>query len=274
MHALLNLQGRRAVKALLLAAAVAGSARAQTGLGLAPMRIELDLAPGAVSTGTLTLVNHGEGAARVAGDTLDFYLDATGTPQFGRDYAEEADFSCRTWLAANPMELELNGGAQAPVRYSVRVPQTATPRAYHCALGFTTQPTAEDQRAIGLRTAVQIVAAIYVVVGKPVLDGSIKDLRLEAAPNGDGWRAIVILNNAGLLHFRPEGELAVLDESGTVIETVRFVPMPVLPKRDQQFVFPLKLNPGEGKYRLRARVDLGGAEVQEATASVVATKPK
>jgi hypothetical protein len=37
---------------------------------------------------------------------------------------------------------------------------------------------------------------------------------------------------------------------------------------------PLKLERGEGKYTLRARVDLGGDEIQEATVNVMAVKPK
>ena len=89
-----------------------------------------------------------------------------------------------------------------------------------------------------------------------------------------GWHALVILTNSGLMHFRPEGQLDVLDESGSVVETVQFIPAPVLPARDQDFVLPLKLAKGEGKYRLRARLDLGGAEIQEATANVVAKIPK
>jgi hypothetical protein len=46
----------------------------------------------------------------------------------------------------------------------------------------------------------------------------------------------------------------------------------VLPKRDQRFLFPLKLSAGPGKYTLRARVDLGGSEILEATSVVEATK--
>jgi hypothetical protein len=83
---------------------------------------------------------------------------------------------------------------------------------------------------------------------------------------------VVTINNAGLMYFRPQGDLDVLNENGVVVETAHFVPLPVLPKRDQNFLFPLKLA-AQGKYTLRARVDLGGDEIQEATALVVATKP-
>ena len=60
--------------------------------------------------------------------------------------------------------------------------------------------------------------------------------------------------------------------AGKVVESVKFVPLPVLPKRDQRFIFPLKLAGGPGKYTLRVRVDLGGSEILEATAVVVATR--
>lgn len=277
MFAFIELPGQRTlISALLPALLFATAGHAQMGLGLAPMRVDLNLAPGAVQSGILMLGNSGTGVVRVRGETLDFYLDTTATPQFGREYPQEADYSCRTWLVANPMEAELNAGAQIPVRYTVRVPQNATPRSYHCALGFTTQPTAEEAKAIGLRTAVQIVAAIYVVVGKPPIEGTIKDVKLEYVSDSKepGWRAVVTLQNSGLMHFRPEGDLDVLNDQGAVIESVHFTPLPVLPKRDQNFLFPLKLTDSGGKYTLRARVDLGTNEIQEATANVVATKPK
>jgi len=248
--------------------------RAQMGLGLAPMREEFKLAPGAAHSGVLSLANTTDQTVRVVAETLDFYLDSTTTPQFGPEYKQEADFSCRQWLVANPMEIELNGKAQIPVRYTLRVPSAATERNYHCAIGFTTQPTAGNTKAIGLRSAVQIVAAIYVTVGQPALDGTVKDLKLEYVPDSKSpvWQAVVTINNAGLMYFRPEGDLDVLNENGVVVETAHFVPMPVLPMRDQNFLFPLKLAVA-GTYTLRARVDLGGNEIQEATARVVAAKP-
>ena len=251
------------------------AAMAQVGLGLAPMREELNLAPGAQHTGVLALANHTDQTVRVATELMDFYLDSTATPQFGREYKQESAFSCRQWLVANPMEAELNGQATIQARYTIRVPATAPSRSYHCAISFTTQPTAEGSKDIGLRTAVQIVAAIYVVVGQPAAQGTVKSLRLEYVSDAKapGWRASVVIANQGLMHFRPIGDLDVLNESGAVVETVRFAPIPILPQREQNIPLPLKLAQGPGKYTLRARVDLGGSEIQEATALVVATKP-
>ena len=276
MYAFTQLFSKRSITILGLFTTLAlpGVMPAQMGLGLSPMREELKLAPGAAHSGVLSLANTTDEKVRVVAQTLDFYLDSTATPQFRPEYKQEAEFSCRQWLVANPMEIELNGTAQIPVRYTLRVPATATARSYHCAIGFTTQPTAENARAIGLRSAVRIVAAIYVTVGEPALEGTVKDLKLEYVPNPQSplWQAVVTITNAGLMYFRPQGDLDVLNESGAVVETAHFVPMPVLPKRDQTFLFPLKLA-AAGKYTLRARVDLGGNEIQEATALVVAAKP-
>jgi hypothetical protein len=251
--------------------ATAGTASAQVGLGLTPMREELTLTAGTQHSGILTLTNDSSEKVRVTGELLDFHIDSTGTPQFGHQ-PQEAEFSCRQWLTLNPMELELNGKEHVPVRYTVRSPLSATERGFHCAIGFTTQATANQVAGTGLRTAVQIVAAIYVVIGRPALEGSVKDLKLEYLPDPakPGWQAVVVLSNPGLIHFRPAGTLDVLDEAGKVVESAQFVPLPVLPRRDQNFLFPLKLAGGPGKYTLRARVDLGGNEIQEATSLVVA----
>ena len=192
------------IGALIAAIAVAGGASAQVGLGLAPMREELNMTPGAAHSGVLTLANSSAQPVRVVTEMLDFYLDQTATPQFGRDYPQESEFSCRQWLVANPMEIELNANAQIPVRYTVRVPASAEGRSYHCAIGFTTQPRADEVKAIGLRTAVQIVAAIYVVVGHPAPEGAVKDLKLEylADAGAPGWRAVVTIHNWSLMHFQ------------------------------------------------------------------------
>jgi hypothetical protein len=251
---------------------LAGSASAQVGLGLTPMREELQMAAGGVHSGTLALVNDSPAKVRVVAELLDFYLDATTTPQFVPQAPKEAEYSCRQWLTLNPMEMEMSGNSRTMVRYTLRVPSTAEVQSYHCAVGFTTAAPAEEIKVTGLRTAVQIVAAFYVVVGKPSAEGSVKDIRLEYMPDAKQawWKAVVVLRNPSLMHFRPVGDLDVLNEAGEVVESVKFVPLPVLPKRDQNFEFALKLESGPGKYTLRARVDLGANEIQEATAVVVA----
>jgi len=276
MYTIPHLYRKPAIAFCFAAASLAiPTAHAQVGLGLTPMREELALPGGGQHSGVLTLINDSQAKVRIVGELLDFYIDASTTPQFGPEWPQEADFSCRKWLVMNPMEMELEAHAQTLVRYTVRTPADVPARSYHCAMGFTTQPTASEVRGTGLRTAVQIVSALYVIVGKPAVEGSLKDLKAEYVSDAktQGWRAVVVMANPGEMHYRPSGDLDVLDESGTVVESAKFASIPVLPRRDQNFIFPLKLAAGPGNYTLRARVDLGGSEIQEASARVTVPKP-
>ncbi len=94
----------------------AGNAGAQVGLGLSPMREEFKIAAGRQRSGALALNNDTPMKVRITAGLLDFYIDAGGTPQFSRQLASEAEDSCRQWLTINPMELELEGNAQAQTR--------------------------------------------------------------------------------------------------------------------------------------------------------------
>lgn len=237
---------------------------AQVGLGLSPMRMELRLAPGASYSGVLRLVNEGE-LVRVRTSILDFHLDAEQNPQFEPDFAEEAAYSCRSWLTVNPMEAELNVKGEIPVRYTLRVPADAQPRSYYCATGFTSQPTAAEANGVGIRTAVRAVAAFYVVVGNPVVEGRLSAIAMERVPASKDWRAVVVLENSGRMFYRPAGNLAVLDPAGEVIESHDFTPLPVLPERKQRFLFPLKQVFDGQPVTLRVRVDVGTGEIQEGT---------
>ena len=247
---------------------------AQVDLGLSPMRVEFPAVPGKPFSGSLILSNAGAATSRVRAELLDLYVDETTTPQFVANAPAEAEYSCRKWLSVNPMELELGPRSQALVRYTVRVPASASERSYHCALGFLTLPTVSEETGTSMRTAVRMIAAFYATVGKPTISGVIKDLKLEsvAGPAGTLWRAVVIMENSGVVLYRPVGGLEIVNSSGTVVESQQLTSFPVLPKRQQRFVLPLKGSLSPGPYTLKARIELGG-EIQEASVDVVAEVP-
>jgi hypothetical protein len=242
------------------------------------MRLELRMAPGNQHSGTINLTNNSAGKMRIRAELLDFYLDDEATPQFERENPKEAPYSCRQWLSVNPMEAELEAPAQSPVRYTIHVPLGVHEGSYHCAAGFTTLPSAEQISGTGMRMAVRVVAAFYVVIGNPPIDGGLKEFKLENVPDKDNsngvWRAVVVMANHGGMYFRPTGKLDVIDAEGKVIESDDFQSIPVLPNREQRFLFPLKVPLGTGTYTLRARVDIGNGEIQEGKAVVSADTPK
>jgi hypothetical protein len=245
---------------------------AQVGLGLSPMRLELGMQPGGQTSGVVTLSNNSHDKTRVRAEILDFLIDQNQTPQFESKLSSESAFSCRDWVSVNPMETEVTPGVLLNVRYTVRVPETADlPRGYHCAVGFTTLPTDTQVRGTGMRTAVQVVAALYVTLGNPGIEGGYKELKLVRAADGAKarWNGAVVLDNFGLTHFRPVGELSVLDSNGNVLQSAPLTPLPALPKREQRYTIPFDRDFAPGTYTLRARVDIGRNEIEEGTAVVV-----
>jgi P pilus assembly chaperone PapD len=272
MSTLTDLLSQRSVTALAALALVLAAApvSAQLGLGLSPMRLELRFPAPAVQSGSLILTNGSTEKARMRAEVLDFFLDSQETPQFAHSYQQESAFSCRTWLSVNPMEADLEPGATMTVRYTMRVPSDATARSYHCGAGFTTLPSQDQISGTGLKTAVRVVAAFYAIVGDAPVEGKLKEVKLERTMNKDvpGWRVVVVMDNSGLMHYRTMGDLAVIDAEGKVVEKHDFSNIPVLPKREQQLIVPLQAPLTGGSYTLRARVDIGMPEVQEATVQV------
>jgi hypothetical protein len=271
-----HLLRKRAVTASGFAVALVFAAPlfAQVDLGLAPMRLEFPAAPGRAFSGTLTLSNGGKVKTRVRTEMLDLYIDDTTTPQFVPNAPSEADYSCKTWLSANPMEVEIEGGTQVPVRFTVRVPPSAGERSFHCALGFRTLPTESEDTGTSMRTAVRMIATFYPIIGKPAVDGMIKQLSLDHVSNGSDvtWRAVVIMENTGQMFYRPTGDIELLDSDGHVVEAQKMTAFPVLPKRDQRYILPLKAALTPGRYTLHARIDVGH-EIQEGSVEVVADVP-
>lgn len=266
-----NLFRKRTLAGCAALLALAGTAGAQVDLGLSPMKVEFPVVAGRPYSGTLVLTNAAAIVARIRTELLDLYVDETTTPQFVARAPTEAEYSCRAWLSANPMEMEIPARGTALVRYSVRVPAAASQRSYHCALGFRTLPPVTAASGTAMRTAVRMITTFYPILGKPAVSGVIKDLKLEPVSNGSAtlWRAVVILENSGFMLYRPTGHVDLLDAAGKLVESLQLVSFPALPKRQQRYVLPLKTNVSPGSYTLRAQIDVGG-EIQEASVAVTA----
>ena len=128
-----------------------------------------------------------------------------------------------------------------------------------------------------MRMAVRIVATFYLQIGSPAIEGALKDIRLEKIPGAkdseNTLQAVVVLENRGKMYFRPSGKLELLEASGKSVETADFASLPVLRERDQRFLFPVKTHLAPGQYKLRAQVDLGTKEIQQATVDVTVDAP-
>ena len=262
----------------LLILAAAGPAQGQLGLSLAPMRVELRMAPGQQYSGSLRLSSQSEERVRVRAEALDFDIDAQATPQFEPELPQEAAYSCKKWLSLNPMEIEIDKRSTLAVRYTLQLPSELAEGSYNCAAGFTTLPTAGQTAGMGMRMAVRVVASFYVVIGSPPIVGKLKEIKLEPLASEkesgpSGWQAAVVFENRGLMFYRPTGKLEVLDAQGNAVEKAELPSLPVLRQREQRFLIPLKTHLEEGRYVLRAQVDIGTGEIQQGSLDVSIVPP-
>jgi hypothetical protein len=242
-------------------------ARAQYGFALAPMRTELNLAAGAQRNGSLAIANDAKEPGRFRVEILDLSIDKEAVPQFEKDIPTEADYSCREWVTANPMEAEIGGRSQMPVRYTFHVPANAPPRTYHCALGFTSlvDPKAQ-QAAVGIVALLRLTSTFYITVGNPSPTGEVKEISIEKidAPETSGYRAVISVENSGLTNLRGAGKIEIVNEAGDVMQTADFPSVVILPSRTQRLPLVLNKKLTNGDYTLRIRVNLGNGEIQEA----------
>jgi hypothetical protein len=118
---------------------------------------------------------------------------------------------------------------------------------------------------------VRVVAAFYAIIGNTPVNGNVKEVKLERTQEKDGsagWRAVVVMDNPGLMHYRTIGDLVLMDSDGKVIEKHELSNIPVLPQREQRLIVQLESSLSGGSYTLRARVDIGMPEIQEVTVQV------
>jgi hypothetical protein len=79
---------------------------------------------------------------------------------------------------------------------------------------------------------------------------------------------VLRVRNDGDYYFRPAGEVSLMAGDGHPVEVIKLPSFPVLPRREQRFVLPVtKASPVEVR-TLKAQVDIGNHEIQEATVPV------
>ena len=234
---------------LLLAPAARGQPRIE--LGMHPLRFEAAIGPGLDWTGAALVTNGGAAPGRIRAEALDFALDDDGQPVFG-DLASERRWSCRDWLVMNPWEAGLAAGASTLARLTVRVPDGTPEGGYHCAAAYRLEPPAPAP-GVGLRAAVRVAAAVYVVVGDPpVAQPQAVDLELERDGSGACTAIAVTFANDGRRHYRAAGAVLVTDVAGDPVAALPVPRRPVLPARRQRFAlrWPADLDP-RAEYGLR-----------------------
>jgi P pilus assembly chaperone PapD len=235
----------------------AGSSRAQTaGLGLRPMRLEIEVVPGTSRTASFMIEAPPSDAGlrgrlilsltdwNIREDTSVTYYDPGTQPK-----------SASPWLIFSPTDLTIASGQQRLVRVTANVPEGIPPGVYTSALFVQERPPArlprKGEQLVYFRF--RYVVTIYVIVQPVSGKGEITDFRL--ARDTRGLHLVCQLKNTGTRHLRPaiswfmrSGQDEIIAEKN--IETTVLLPDATM---NETLMIPNSLSPGE--YEIEAQVD-------------------
>lgn len=251
----------RALEFLLVFIFIAGgffSLRAQIYFGITPIRFELKVAPGGQRTEVIYVRNNSPRPVRLKVYTENWTLGEDGSRNFLGN--QPTSFSCRDWLRVNPFDFRLQPGEMKTVRFTISVPGETEAGGYHAGISFEQVPEAPPGGRLGqVAFTGKIVAAVYVLVGKVQVEGSLEDLVFETA---GGTQAVKLrLSNPGRTHFRLKGEVRLTTAEGKKVLGLEIPDEPVLPQSERWVAILLKEKLVPGSYRAEVRLDIGWDEL-------------
>lgn len=274
---------RTRLPALLLAATtfVAVSAprdaAAQVSIEASPLRVELQVVPGASSTQAVTLTNLGKNQVRVRASLSDWHLSRDGSPQFEEPLADRP-YAAAAWVRFAPPELLIEGGSQSTVRFTVTVPENVQAAGYRTSLIFDFSPEEKNLavRAKQVTVRSRIATLVYVHVGERAAgsasgpgvqpSASVELVNLSVRPAPEATEVVATLKNTSRRSVRTKGSLVVYDRSGAAVRELAVPDVPVLPESEREVVVPVApiLPPGDrstalpaGDYRVELKLDVG-----------------
>jgi P pilus assembly chaperone PapD len=246
-----------------------------TGISLAPARLELEMQPGSETTVVINLDYHGNAETlqpvRIVASLNDWTIDRNGQVQFEK--ANTLPNSASSWLIYSPAETTVSPGSLHAIRVTVSVPKDATPGDHLTALIVEQRPDNiklnENRRQMVIRY--RMGAVFYIKVPQLRRHGSLESLRAEA--KGDQVIVTPLLKNAGNSVVRPLTSLKVMDSAGnTVAELPQKESLPLLGGAEliQPLVLETRLAPGS--YNVKYRVDFqDGSRPTEGISELVVT---
>lgn len=226
--------------------------------GVTPIRFELKARPGEQITEVIYVRNNSSKPMRIKAYPENWFLKEDGTRMFVGN--QPASYSCREWVKVNPFDFRLQPEEVRSVRFTMSVPPEAEPGGYHTTVSFENVPEAAGRGQLGqVAFTGKIVAAVYVVVGKVQIEGSLEDMTFESA--GENQFIKLFLKNPGKTHFRLKGEIHVRTPGGIKVVTLPVPDEPVLPESQRFVTIRLEEKIPPGDYRLEARLDIGRDEL-------------
>lgn len=234
------------------------SALAQIYFGITPIRFELKARPGGQVTEVIYVRNNSSKPVRIKVYAENWFLGEDGSRNFIGN--RPAPYSVRDWVRVNPFDFRLQPEEIKSVRFTVSVPAEVLPGGYHVAVSFEQVPEAPGGGRLGqVAFTGKIVAAVYVTVGKPEIQGQLEDLVFESS---QGQQFIKLkITNSGRYHFRLKGEVIIKNAEGKRVVRLDIPDEPVLPETLRWLELRLPENLPPGEYLAEAFLDIGREEL-------------
>lgn len=235
-------------------------------LNVWPAKVDINLMPGESRTGIISVDNKGRERVQVLCYITDVAMDKYGELLFPEGGSLAT--SCESWFIVNPENFTLSQGANQKVRYTIKVPESAS-GTYLASIFFHTKPT-DDGRGTGSKLAVRVGSMFVIsITGTGRKDGELSSLTLKNTPKANIAQVELGFLNKGNLLVRPTGTVEIKTEDGWTVDKLSLNERneAVLPNSERIFRLPLE-NIKQGSYTLLANVDYGGGEILSGEARV------
>lgn len=195
-------------------------------LDISPLRVEIQVLPGAEYTNAIELTNFAEEPVRMRAYLEDWTLDPVGTPVFMPVGASQA--SSAPWVTVGPEDFLIEGAQTEHVRFTVHVPEGVAEGAYHSAVLFETVPlnrADKPGRQVFMRG--RVACMLYVTVGEPERQAEIRSL--AAVVRGEQPRLRFEVENTGGAFIRLAGDVRLAGKDAGAVASLPLPDVPVLP---------------------------------------------
>jgi hypothetical protein len=224
---------------------------------VSPPRFELQGRPGEVIRQIVTIENGADIAASFAIRTADWDLADDGGVTIHPPELQPG--SCRPWARLERRTIRLQPHFDKRFRFEIHVPAEAPEG--ECRLAILVEP-ADDRDVLAtarnIRFPVQgrIAVIVYVNVGgaKPLLN--VQSLALQEGVDGQPV-PVVVLENTGNAHGRPDGFLEARDSTGRRVE-LAVAQTPILPGQTRAIRIVQTPAEGESAVKLTPPLDIKG----------------
>jgi len=171
------------------------------GLTLAPLRTELEIAPGTVESGQLTIYNTTNTDMNVT-----MSAEAFNVVNSQYDYSFDSTSPITKWVQFDPGDIILAAGKSKTINYSISVPLGASPGGNYISLFSTASIGGTNQ---GVNSSERVGSLVYITVSGDVTHmGHVLNFFTPWVTAGSSdWTATI--QNAGTAHFASAYSLSV-----------------------------------------------------------------